>query len=72
MIADKPGNLTIVSVGDQRNKCRSFPKGMTKVIHPVPSSLVSGGREVIESIQEGMNDMLLFKKDRMTDRMFDL
>lgn len=54
MIADKPGNLTIISVGDQRNKCRSFPKGMTKVIHQVPSSLVSGGREVIESIQEGM------------------
>ena len=53
LLADKPGNLTIVSVGDQRNKCRSFPKGMTKVIHEIPSSLVSGGKEIIENIQEG-------------------
>ncbi|KAI9250213.1 hypothetical protein BDA99DRAFT_564180 [Phascolomyces articulosus] len=53
MIADKPGNLTIVSVGDQRNKCRSFPKDMTKIIHEIPSSLVSGGKEVIENIREG-------------------
>ncbi|KAI9311595.1 hypothetical protein BX666DRAFT_1996701 [Dichotomocladium elegans] len=53
LIADKPGNLTIISVGDQRNKCRSFPKDMTKIIHEVPSSLVSGGREIIENIREG-------------------
>ncbi|KAI8146224.1 hypothetical protein BJV82DRAFT_600953 [Fennellomyces sp. T-0311] len=53
MIADKPGNLTIVSVGDQRNKCRSFPKDMSKIIHAIPSSYVSGGKEVIENIREG-------------------
>lgn len=53
MIADKPGNLTIISVGDQRNKCRSFPKGLTKIIHPIPTSLISGGKEIIESIREG-------------------
>ncbi|KAI7857423.1 hypothetical protein BDC45DRAFT_459107 [Circinella umbellata] len=53
MLADKPGNLTIVSVGDQRNKCRSFPKDMTKIIHEIPSSFVSGGKEIIENIQEG-------------------
>ncbi|KAI8393455.1 uncharacterized protein BYT42DRAFT_551090 [Radiomyces spectabilis] len=53
MLADKPGNLTIVSVGDQRNKCRSFPKGMTKTVHEIPSSLVSGGKEIIENIREG-------------------
>jgi nucleoporin POM152 len=53
MIADKPGNITIVSVGDQRNKCRSFPKDMSKQIHEVPSSFISGGKEIIESIHEG-------------------
>ncbi|ORY99344.1 hypothetical protein BCR43DRAFT_489127 [Syncephalastrum racemosum] len=53
MIADKPGNLTILSVGDQRNKCRSFPKDMTKIVHEIPSSLVSGGKEIIENIREG-------------------
>ncbi|KAI8979759.1 hypothetical protein BDF20DRAFT_835729 [Mycotypha africana] len=53
MIADKPGNITIMSVGDQRNKCRSFPKDLTKQIHEVPSSYISGGREIIESIHEG-------------------
>lgn len=53
MIADKPGNLTIISVGDQRNKCRSFPKDMTKIVHEIPSSLVSGGKEIIENIREG-------------------
>lgn len=54
MLADKPGNVTIVSVGDQRNKCRSFPTGISKQIHEVPSSYVSGGKEIIESIHEGM------------------
>ncbi|KAI7906649.1 uncharacterized protein BX663DRAFT_483356 [Cokeromyces recurvatus] len=53
MIADKPGNLTILSVGDQRNQCRSFPKNMMKRIHEVPSSYISGGKEIIESIHEG-------------------
>ncbi|KAI8337024.1 hypothetical protein BC941DRAFT_513687 [Chlamydoabsidia padenii] len=53
MIADKPGNLTIISVGNQRNKCQSFPKQLTSEIHPVPSSLVSGGQDIIESVQDG-------------------
>lgn len=53
MIADKPGNITIVSVGDQRNKCRSFPKDMSRYIHEVPSSYISGGKEIIENIREG-------------------
>jgi nucleoporin POM152 len=54
MLADKAGNVTIVSVGDQRNKCRSFPTGISKQIHEVPSSYISGGKEIIESIHEGM------------------
>ncbi|CAO3619237.1 unnamed protein product [Cunninghamella blakesleeana] len=53
MIADEPGNLTIVSVGNQRNKCQSFPKDTSTVIHPVPSSFVSGGKDIIENIHEG-------------------
>jgi hypothetical protein len=44
-LADKPGNLTIFSVGDGRNKCRSFPSNMVKKIHPLPSSFVSGGKD---------------------------
>ena len=53
MLADKPGNVTIVSVGDNRNKCRSFPKNMSRMIHDVPSSYVSGGKDIIENIRQG-------------------
>ncbi|KAG0181849.1 hypothetical protein DFQ28_005079 [Apophysomyces sp. BC1034] len=69
MIADRPGNLTIVSVGDQRNKCRSFPKSMTKTVHEVPSSLVSGGKEIIENIREG--DMVQAVVDLVGTPPFD-
>ncbi|CAO3642232.1 unnamed protein product [Cunninghamella echinulata] len=53
MIADEPGNLTMVSVGNQRNKCQSFPKDINAMIHPIPSSFVSGGKDIIENIREG-------------------
>ncbi|KAI7868786.1 hypothetical protein BDF14DRAFT_1790894 [Spinellus fusiger] len=53
MLADKAGNLTIISVGDKRNQCRSFPKEMTKIVHEIPTSLVSGGKDIIENIREG-------------------
>ncbi|KAI8880506.1 hypothetical protein K501DRAFT_191122 [Backusella circina FSU 941] len=53
MLADKPGNVTILSVGDNRNKCRSFPKNMSRIIHEVPSSYVSGGKDIIENIRQG-------------------
>ncbi|KAI8060399.1 uncharacterized protein B0P05DRAFT_557984 [Gilbertella persicaria] len=53
MIADQPGNITVVSVGDKRNKCRSFPKQLSKQIHPIPSSIISGGKDIIENIHEG-------------------
>ncbi|RUS31618.1 hypothetical protein BC938DRAFT_477446 [Jimgerdemannia flammicorona] len=52
-IADKPGNFTILSVGDQRNKCKSFPKDVSKIIHDLPTAIVSGGMEIIENIHEG-------------------
>ncbi|KAI8344547.1 hypothetical protein BC941DRAFT_387222 [Chlamydoabsidia padenii] len=69
MIADKPGNLTVVSVGNQRNKCQSFPKRLTSEIHPVPSSLVSGGQDIIENIQEG--DMVQAVVDLIGTPPFD-
>jgi len=53
LLADKPGNITVVSVGDQRNKCKSYPKNLTKQIHEIPSSYVSGGKDVVESVEEG-------------------
>ncbi|KAI9013365.1 hypothetical protein CLU79DRAFT_890506 [Phycomyces nitens] len=53
LLADKPGNLTVVSIGDRRNQCRSFPKDITKLVHNIPSSLISGGKEIIENIHEG-------------------
>ncbi|KAL0073492.1 hypothetical protein F4703DRAFT_1947459 [Phycomyces blakesleeanus] len=53
MLADAPGNLTVVSIGDQRNQCRSFPNDVTKFFHEIPRSLISGGKEIIESINEG-------------------
>lgn len=69
MIADKPGNVTIISVGDQRNKCRSFPKDMSRFIHEVPSSIVSGGKEIIENIREG--DMVQAVVDLVGTPPFD-
>ncbi|GAA5817575.1 hypothetical protein MFLAVUS_011123 [Mucor flavus] len=69
MLADKPGNITIVSVGDQRNKCRSFPKDMSRFIHEVPSSIVSGGKEIIENIREG--DMVQAVVDLVGTPPFD-
>ncbi|KAG0797154.1 hypothetical protein G6F22_004612 [Rhizopus arrhizus] len=69
MIADKPGNVTIVSVGDQRNKCRSFPKDLSHIIHEVPSSRVSGGREILENIREG--DMVQAVVDLIGTPPFD-
>ncbi|CEP16331.1 hypothetical protein [Parasitella parasitica] len=53
LLADKPGNITVVSVGDQRNKCKSYPKHLTKQIHEIPSSYVSGGQNVIVNVEEG-------------------
>lgn len=69
MIADKPGNITVVSVGDQRNKCRSFPKDVSRFIHEVPSSIVSGGKEIIENIHEG--DMVQAVVDLVGTPPFD-
>ncbi|ORZ08960.1 hypothetical protein BCR42DRAFT_382174 [Absidia repens] len=69
MIADKPGNLTILSVGNQRNKCQSFPKQLTSEIHQLPSSLVSGGQDIIENIQDG--DMVQATVDLIGTPPFD-
>ncbi|CAO3696453.1 unnamed protein product [Umbelopsis ramanniana] len=52
-IADKAGNFTIVSVGDQRNKCRSYPRDLTKIIYELPSTRVSAGKDTLENIREG-------------------
>lgn len=63
LLADKPGNITIVSVGDQRNKCKSYPTNLTKQIHQIPSSFVSGGERVIVNVEEGNpNRLKLVKK----------
>ncbi|CAO3590748.1 unnamed protein product [Absidia cylindrospora] len=69
MIADKPGHLTILSVGNQRNKCQSFPKQLSSEIHQLPSSYVSGGGEIIESIQDG--DMVQAVVDLVGTPPFD-
>jgi nucleoporin POM152 len=69
LFADKPGNLTVISVGNQRNKCQSFPKQLTSEIHPVPSSLVSGGQDIIENIQDG--DMVQAVVDLVGTPPFD-
>lgn len=52
-LADKPGNFTIMSVGDQRNKCRSYPRDLSKIIHEIPSTRVSAGKDTYENIREG-------------------
>src|SRR5271170_283738 len=54
-IAEKKGNLTIVSVADRASTCKTFiqPGKMEKFIHEVPSVLVSEGTNVVENIREG-------------------
>ncbi|KAI8973029.1 hypothetical protein BDB01DRAFT_749580 [Pilobolus umbonatus] len=69
MIADKPGNITILSVGDQRNKCKWYPKDMTRHIHDLPASRISGGKEIIENIHQG--DMVQAEVDLIGTPPFD-
>ena len=54
-IAEKNGNLTIVSVADRASTCKTFipPGKMEKFIHELPSVKISGGNHVIENIREG-------------------
>jgi nucleoporin POM152 len=54
-IAEKKGNLTIISVADRASSCKAFiPAGeMQKLIHEVPSVKISEGTNVIENIREG-------------------
>ena len=54
-IAEKTGNLTIISVADRASTCKTFiaPGNMEKHVHEVPSVLINKGRNVIENIREG-------------------
>lgn len=55
-IAERKGNLTIISVADRASTCKTFIEfgTMEKYIHEVPSVRISGGTNVIENIREGM------------------
>jgi nucleoporin POM152 len=65
-IAEKKGNLTIVSVADRASSCKTFigVGKMEKLIHEVPSVKISGGTHVIENIREGIVHMGLELKCR--------
>lgn len=54
-IAEKMGNLTIVSVADRASTCKTFiaPGKMEKYIHEVPTVRISEGTNVVENIREG-------------------
>ena len=54
-IAEKKGNLTILSVADRASTCKTFisPGKMEKFIHEIPSVRISEGTNVIENIREG-------------------
>jgi len=54
-IAEKKGNLTIISVADRASTCKRFipPGTMEKYIHEIPSVRISEGTNVIENIREG-------------------
>lgn len=63
-IADKAGNFTIISVGDQRNKCRSYPRDLTKIIYELPSTRVSAGKDTLENIREGKRNEFNLGKEK--------
>lgn len=54
-IAEKKGNLTIISVADRASTCKTFISvgKMEKYIHEIPSVRVSEGTNVVENIREG-------------------
>jgi nucleoporin POM152 len=55
-IAERKGNLTIISIADRASNCKTLisPGRMEKIIHEVPSVKISEGGNVIENIREGM------------------
>jgi len=54
-IAERKGNLTIISVADRASTCKTFigVGKMEKYIHEIPSVRISEGTNVIENIREG-------------------
>ena len=59
-IAERKGNLTIISIADRASSCRTVfsPGTMEKYIHEIPSVRISGGSNVIENIREGNQSFL--------------
>jgi len=55
-IAEKKGNLTIISIADRASNCKTLiaPGKMEKIIHEVPSVRISEGTHMIENIREGI------------------
>jgi len=62
-IAEKRGNLTIISVADRASSCKTFIASgkMEKLIHEVPSVRIEKGTNVIENIREGTSLQLSFR-----------
>lgn len=54
-VAERKGNLTIISVADRASTCKTFisPGKMEKYIHEIPSVRINGGTNVVENIREG-------------------
>jgi nucleoporin POM152 len=54
-IAERMGNLSIISVADRASACKTFipPGKMEKFIHDVPSVIISGSN-IVENIREGI------------------
>lgn len=56
-IAERKGNLTIISIADRASNCKTLvPHGtMEKIIHEVPSVKISEGSHMVENIREGIS-----------------
>lgn len=54
-IAERKGNLTIISVADRASECKTLipPGKIEKIIHEVPSVKISEGTNMVENIREG-------------------
>lgn len=51
-VAERPGNFTITALQDSASDCKVH-LGTTKLIHEVPSVIVSEGTSVVKGIPEG-------------------
>lgn len=64
-VADRAGELRIVSVAHESNRCGQSvegQEGMVKKVHELPTVKISGGRHYVEDLREGESSSCLHRR----------